>query len=195
MMNMLDSLVADSAPSMPQTAPQEGDSNPLSEYPGLAKIASGEVPGAYIPADVEPRESNITPDALQSAGLLFYKPKTPNVLAVLFNPEVLPAKKLKELDLGGQLTEALPPITQLMGAGDAAETPSTSYQSVEAPETSVQAPSAPETVPVLPAPTFGVDAQRQAARTRLQTLAGQEPSKRPIPGGGQVLNGLLRQVV
>lgn len=185
-MAILDSLTDPAAaPAMaqPMEIPAQDEDAP---FRAIQRIAIGEVPGAYIPADIEPiTNSALTPDALARAGVLIYKPKTPGVLAVVFNPDVLPVKTLREADLAGRLTEVLPPITQV--AGGSPETP------VETPAT--EEPEMPVRVPVLPRPTFNADAQERAAAMRMKSLGGTEPSARPLPGAGQILNGLLKRAI
>lgn len=154
-------------------------------------IASGQLPGAYIPESAPKSEANVSPEDLSAQGVSLYRPQTPGIAAVMFNSEVVPIEKIKELDASGTLTKTFPSVTDLM-AGPSAEAGATPEAPAEAAEPAQQ----PSAVPVLPRPTFGGAAARKVSTARLAALGGGvEPSKRLIPGGGSVLNGLVQRAV
>jgi hypothetical protein len=62
----------------------------------------------------------------------------------------------------------------------------------KSPRTNANAPS-PAPVPVQPRSTFGADAQKMAAEMRAKNFAPAAPTAGPVPGGGVILNSLLRR--
>lgn len=177
---------SDASPGSPSIPPQA-----LNVIRGLA---SGQVPGTYIPSDAPKIETGLSPGDLLKAGVGLYKPKTTGLVAVAYSPKQVSEKMLQKMDADGTLTKNFPSITDLLkGTEEApggAVADLTGADGSTPPSGASGATEQPASVPVMPRPTFGADAQATAANARIQALSP-EPSKRKIPGGGSVLNGLV----
>ena len=164
------------APAGPSATPD------LSAFPVAAAIASGKIPGVYIPKGFKGKAApGLTAQVLIKSGLGIYRPTSPDIQAVLFNAKTVPVAALKQADKAGELAQVLPPITAFTDASKAPQGAAAGASDEQSPE-----PSAPDTVPVLPRPSSS-----RVQSSTLRNLAPQTPSGRQIPGAGTVLNGLL----
>ena len=187
--------------------------NPFNLPPEVAKVKAvqlvsvGAPPairvgaGEYYP-EIEPVVDNL--DKILSSGLDIYHGQDDSM--VLFNPLFISGDELKHLDSTGKLSEVAPDYGQVVGSqpqeipdsqlgayldrGDAVQAKMqdlTQGEDVSQPQQ--QATGTPTSVP---APTPG---QRSAAindqQMALQANAG-PPTSGPVPGGGRLLNALLR---
>jgi hypothetical protein len=150
----------------------------------LRAIASGQLPGVVVPSNTPPIKNNLTPEDIAAMGVGMYRPQSEGLALVLFNSEQAPVETLQSMDQAGKLAEAFPSITEFLGSAGSAE-------AAQAPEQPQDEPM-PERVPIMP-PASGV--APQAAQARLKALQPTAPSKRPVPGGGQVLNGLMQRPI
>jgi hypothetical protein len=173
----LDGIAADPA-APPSDNPSE---RPLLV---LRAIASGQIPGVTVPSDAPSIPSDLTPDDIAGAGVGLYKPQSEGFAVVLFNESKVALPDLQRMDAAGTLAEALPSITSFL----APPAPGDDAGPVAAAEDAAK-------VPVMPRPGMSGDAQRQVADARMDNLTPVEPSKRAIPGGGTILNGLLKRAV
>lgn len=151
-------------------APEQTESHPL-----LDALASGKLPGLNVPKGYQPRDpelNNISLEHLRAAGLDLYRPHDPNVMFSVFNPTKVKLEDLQAADKNGELSTLLPSIDQF----DGAEPPS-------GPVGKIPAPAAPQ-VPVLQHP--------QARPVQPHPVL---PTERPVPAGGQLLNGLMSRAV
>lgn len=175
----------------------------------LKAVIGGQLPGVLIPHDAPKIQSSLTPQDLLQSGVGLYRPKSPGIAAVLFNPQHVPVSTLKAMDSKGTLKKAFPPITKFLGASKGKAAPKSSKVSNQAPgpsdspsaisETNLTGSPAPATVnmvPILPKPSFSADAEKQLAMKRVNAIAGNTlPSNRPMPGSGSVLQGLTQSVI
>lgn len=201
MANAISELLPATAGTIPAaTAPNASEASPGSpSIPPQALniirgLASGQIPGAVIPSDAPKIETGLTPGDLIKAGIGLYHPRTKGLAGVAFSPEHVSEAMLQKMDKDGTLAKNFPSMTDLLKGVEAA--PGGALDGLTPPDGSTQpasadgSPTQPSSVPVLPRPTFGADAQAEAANARLASL-NPEPSKRLIPGGGAVLNGLV----
>ncbi|HYG24427.1 MAG TPA: hypothetical protein VEH04_16740 [Verrucomicrobiae bacterium] len=191
-MNILSDLGVPSPAAPVAPADQAAPAKQPTEDPVISKIMSGEVPGVYVPegAQLPQPVEGVTPESLARVGVLLYKPKTPGISVVAFNSKLIPARQLRDADLAGKLTEILPPVTDLL--------PDTGSDVMGdlAPVAEDVQPATPNRVPVMPRPSLGAGAQQKLAGVRAESAAGAEnPSERPIAGGGVILNGLLKRTI
>lgn len=182
----------DAAPEIPALAVDgAGPKVPEQALRVIRGIGAGQIPGALVLKGQPGIESGITAPMLNEMGVGLYRPKDPTLLAVAFSPKQVSVKMLQGMDAAGKLKDSFPTMTSLLqgpggDAGGAPMAPGAEEGATgPAPE-----PTPPATSQVMPKPTFGSDAQAQAANERLNNLTS-EPSKRKIPGAGAVLNGLV----
>lgn len=168
-------------------APQGAQVQSVAEkFPLLHDLVAGDVPGVYAPKGFQP-----TPELaamtnmkmIKTLNLGVYRPKDQEVAAVMFNPLKISIKDLQEADKNNELTKILPPITK--------------YLHQQGPTGVSEGPTGGlignQTTQVMPRPTFGADAQKMAAQMRSKNFAPQGPTAGPIPGGGVILNSLLKR--
>jgi hypothetical protein len=192
------------APSAETEAPVE-PTQPEAEIPALEEgtefpkggqllfraIANGQIPGAYVAAGSTGGIDNPPPrEAITGMGIEFFKPKvSTDVMAVLYNPKALNVKELTRLDETGKLTEVFPNAASIVGSPASASEDQTNPDGSVAPSV----PEMPQQVPIQPRQAAGGDPM---AAQRLAVLnSGGSPSKRVVPGGGAVLDGLMRRAV
>lgn len=158
-------------------------------------------PGEYYP-ELEVVVDNT--DVLLQSGLDIYGAQDKSM--IFFNPLVVTVEELQHLDQTGQLPDAVPDYAALTGSmpqeipdgkvgelvdkGDQMATKLTSLGGSEQPAAPVEQSSGMPT-PV-PAPPPGV--QRAAANNQVQNLQAMSgsPTSGPRPGGGRLLNALMR---
>ena len=198
-----------SATTQPSSGGSDAANPTLSKLPETAQLAvrglsSGQIPGAYVPKGANPQSSGLKPDDLFSVGIALYKPHSKDILAVAFNPDTLSEKTLKAMDKAGKIPENLPNLMNLLQGNTATGGGITGADTTSSPTTATPlsgitpkldgngSPDAARTSAILPRP-----APRSSllASQRATEEASKEPSKRQVPGAGNVLNGLLARPV
>lgn len=153
-------------------------------------------PGQYFPS-LEPIGKNLP--KIVAAGLDFYKSAKGD--GVLFNPLLINEAELKKADESGKLEKIIPKYADLTGE-QPQEIPDDKFEellkqqednatglrqlSQQSEKPSAMAPEAP------PPPA---QAENKIAQARTKNLAPTTPTTRNVPGGGTVLNGLLKRAV
>lgn len=187
MSNLVTDLASDqpAAPAAPES-PIAG--TPPQVQLVLRGLSSGQIPGAFVPKDAPKIESGLTPEKLNDLGIGLYLPKDKTLAAVAFNHGKVSEKMLQKMDAAGTLTKNFPDITTLLeGTGDSGSAPASSDT---APDSSGAVADPTATIPVLPRPGLTGAGANSLANKRVNALS-LDPSKRTIPGGGAVLNGLI----
>lgn len=118
---------------------------------------------------------------LANAGLNLYQ-STDGTMAVLFNTQFVSLDKIKEADKAGTLTELAEPAAAVASAYDAV---------LGAP--AAPAGSAPSASPAPQSPNTPIN--KRLTTARLQNLEPGSPTSGPAPGGGRVLNNVLKRAV
>lgn len=174
---MIEALT-DAQPSAPAT-----EQTDLSTLPPVQAVLAGQPPAVYVPAVELSQQSPVVQtlaanmEGLAELGLSIYR-ATDKV--VLFNPELVGEDQLRQADESGQLESLASPLESLMGG-----------EGSPAPQTPAGAPT-----PTPGAATITPRTQAKLAGTRLQHLIDDDkPSERKIPGGGKILNSLLKRAV
>jgi len=176
----------------------------IAQVPVVQMISLGQPPAVRVGSGEYYPELEVVmakADALLENGLDIYGAMDKSI--VLFNPLMVTAEELQHLDQTGQLAQAVPDyaeitgsmpqevsdakVSQLVDSGDALAERLTAAGA--APQTPPPGPGAPTPVPSAPA-----SVQAAAARNQVQNLqaAGGSPTSGPRPGGGRLLNTLLR---
>jgi hypothetical protein len=130
--------------------------------------------------------------ALQTAGFGFYRSQDGNY-GVIFNQLKANPQEIVSADQQGQLLQVAPPVEQIeqaIGADPAANPVLTAGEPGGAAQAAQGAPA-----PTSPAPAPGGRVQKALFQTRKQALTPGGPTSGPKPGGGRVLNALLKPVV
>lgn len=168
------------------------------QVPALQGVFAGNPPAvsAQVEAFQKLPEAQVivkNKDALSAAGMGFYRSLAGDI-GVLFNRLYVQPEEIQAADKAGKLLEIAPPFEQVNQqiAGAGAEHPAlkhdgnvpTAFKSVAPP--AVAQPAAP------PAPA-GV--QKKIATARVNASAQQSPTSGPRPGGGRILNAVLKQPV
>lgn len=202
---------APQVPAQPVAAPQAAP--PPTLHPLIVGLATGKIPGLNIPHGYENPEAESLLKPALAVGLKLFKPVHDKSIQVsVVNPKTVNPEALRNADHHNTLQKMFPSITSFFphqakqdksakAAGKPPTSPAGNTQSpppvagapAPNPTTGVPANSPSTTpVPVLPKPT-----RTTAALTndRVKNLNPGTPTSRPIPGGGLVLNGLLKQVV
>lgn len=180
-----------SALAGPETAPEAApakqepsynlSTEQLAELPPVRAVMQGKPSAIYA-------DENATSPLAISIGRNFQKIgelglalyRSPSKRVVLFNPSVLDSKDLLAADKAGKLDSIAAPLE--------------SFDAAPAPQAAASVTEPPAPVPF----TKGLTprAQSKLAGTRISALIDDEPpSKRPIPGGGRILNSLLERAV
>jgi hypothetical protein len=198
-------------PAAPQQGSQAAGGKMQSvaeKFPLLHELVVGDVKGVYAPKDLQPSPELAAltgPKMIKTLGLGVYRPKDPDVKAVLFNPNKISIKQLQEADKEDRLTKILVPVTKFLSGDSKAaqgapgapaavgDGPVGGLAGQNTPPAAATSSPSPEPVGVLPKPTFGADAQKMAAEMRAKNFAPAGPTAGPIPGGGNILNGLLKR--
>lgn len=181
----------------PQSVPPQADaSDVLKAYPFLGEIASAKIPGVFIPKGwTNPATKVITPQIINSLGLVFSKAKDPAIALAIVNPKAIKKSEFEKLDREKKLDNHFPSIAEFVpSTGDASATP----QIADAQAPAAEPGPSQGPVPVSQAPVgpgMGADAQDAVAKARTANLAQQVPSNRQVPGGGSILNSLLKRAV
>ncbi len=210
---ILNSLVPPSAAPADSAAPAEGaqltppDAAPATDpaavvqaFPFLGALSSGKVKGVVFPTDWKnPATKVVTPDVVQNLGLVFYKPTNPknNLVLGIFNPKKTTPEEVAKLDKEGKLGGKFPSISNFVPStagqdtGDASAPGPAGVAPVDA------APPGPSTspIPVQTGPPAPAGVQDRAAQARLQSLGTSLPSQHAVPGGGAILNSLIKRAV
>ncbi len=197
------SAPAASAPSptpapAPEAAPApESDADPVIpdevlRIPAFGALLQGAPPAVRVPVGVESPEVEVITrnrDALVNAGFGIYRTKD-NSEGVFFNTQFISPEEIQLADQKGKLDEIAPPIDELKnffdaelskeGAAPAPGGPAT--PPTAAPATSMTPPAAPQ-------------AQKAIANSRLKNVALGAPTSGPAPGGGRLLNSILKPTV
>lgn len=208
MNDVLAGLTPTQAPPTPAPAGAQVDSSSVppavdpaevaTQYPFLGAIATGKIPGVVVPKDWRaPATKVITPQVMGALGLVFSKPEDPSLALAIVNPKKVTRKEFDKLDKEGKLDNHFPSIAEFVPSTGDAMTPAANAPVAQA-EPGTGAPSQGQ-VPIVPAPVgpgLGANAQDQIAKARAQNLTlNQVPSARQVPGGGSVLNGLIKRAV
>lgn len=171
------------------------------KFPVVHALVAGDIKGVYAPKGLKASEElavQTNPVLIKHLGLGVYRPKDKDVQAVLYNPNKISLEQLQKADKEDKLTSILQPVTKFLGQnpggpssiGDGPTGGLTGNQTSQDQPTN--APSS-EPVQVMPRPTFGAEAQRMAAEMRSKNFAPAAPTAGPVPGGGTILNGLLKR--
>lgn len=118
---------------------------------------------------------------LTETGINFYKSKD-GALSVMFNSQFISQKELEKADKDGKLTEIAEPLASVMAA----------YDSVLS-ESAAPAGSAPSASPAPQSPNTPIN--KRLTTARLQNLEPGSPTSGPAPGGGRIINEVLRRAV
>jgi hypothetical protein len=176
-MDILSNLVPPSqanGTAAPAPAAQSDQLHPL-----LADLVAGKIPGVSIPKGFKNSQAEaLVPsvDSILKLGLKLFKPKVDqSVVIAVVNPDVVDPKALQEADEAGRVSDLLPSVTDFFPHEDQPATPA------NAPSNSP--------VSILPSPKTSP----AVSRIRASNAAPQTPSDRMIPGGGTILNGLLKR--
>ncbi len=179
-----------------QVPPAADPSAVVQAFPFLSEIQSGKLPGVVVPPGWgNPSTKVISPQVLGSLGLIFYHPVNPSSgQLAIFNPKTVKKAEIQKLDKEGSLLSKFPSMESFV--------PSISSNPPDAgapaPAAAPQAPGPSEgKVPVVPVATAAPSAPNPAlARAQAANVApNQAPSARQVPGGGTILNSLLKRAV
>lgn len=147
--------------------------------PALAETSAGNVAGYWAPRaalvgspTLEPLRKN-SRALVSKLGLSIFAGTGDKI--VIYNPSVLKPDEVKQIDKHGALEQVFQPLP--LDGGGAAEPAPAPAAAQAAP-----APVAP------PSPAAGASNARRITQTKPQ-----EPAKMAIPGGGSILNGLLKR--
>lgn len=191
------------APAAPQA--KAGIPDEILQIPAMQALFSGAPPAVSAPI----KEFMATPiaktisqnaDSLMKAGIGFYSSLSGD-LGVIFNQFYIHPEDLKNADKAGKLLQLAPPFDSVDHeiAKSGKNNPVLSAQGVpngpKAPSPMAppqSAASVPQTPTVAPA-SNGI--QKQIMGVRAKNVAQQPPTGGPAPGGGQILNQILRPVV
>ena len=188
-----------SAPATSDLGPEQGaalaenpEQNSVADSVAVKAILSGQPPALWASTETPNEGALFIADNIPQLGQLGLGLYRGNDKIVLFNPQVLPAEKVKTLDKTGELEKMAAPFDQFLAPPEAAPAPGAT-----APETGVGAAPAGAAAPPVPPPSVGgIPTSPPSTQTmRLQELQPQTPSQRPLPGQGVVINGLLRRAV
>lgn len=205
-MDILSGLTPNDVTATPATSPQAqqppvtSDSNPL--HPVLEQLVSGKLAGISIPVGFKSAEVDaLVPNAatLTKLGLKFFRPMVDKTVALaVVSPKFTDKALLQKADEAGKVADVFPSITDFF-PHEADQTPDATAglsdpSAMSAPQT---APAAPANAPsATPVPVVRAAAPNAAlGRARVANLNAGTPSSRPIPGGGLVLNSLLKPTV
>lgn len=181
---------AEGAVMSPEASAPDANEAALEKFPWVAMTLSGDLPGWTIPTGYKHAGPGLDPKQLQAMGLGFYRPSTDETTELaIFNPNAIEEADLKRLDAAGELSKALPPVTALQSAISGSQG---SPEASAAPAEGNQAPVAPAMVPVIPK-NAAVD--QKTAQARVSNITPTVPSERTIPGGGTILNSLIKRAV
>lgn len=150
--------------------------------PALASVSSGEAPGFWAPRAALAKDPTMEPlrqnarALVSKLGIGIYAGKNDRI--VLYNPEVLKTEEVKKIDAAGALEKVFQPLP--VGGGEAP---------VPAPEEQ-PAPAAPGAASLVPPASPSAAANNSQ---RLTQSKPKKPSDTAIPGGGSILNGLLKR--
>lgn len=169
----------------------------LAAYPFLGEIASAKIPGVFIPKGwSNPATKIITPQVINSLGLVFSKSKDPSIALAIVNPKAIKRSEFDKLDKEKKLDDHFPSIaTFVPSVSGAAASPAADAETASSDAQKPGPSEGPVDVTPMPAGGLGANAQDQIAKARTANLAQQLPSNRQVPGGGTVLNGLLKRAV
>lgn len=205
------------APAAPEAAEdQSGASLPpeLLKVPAIQGLLVGAPPA--VSAQIKQMENSdvgkdiaANKDALLAAGFGFYK-SIHGGLAVLFNRFHIHGEDIVAADKAGKLQVLAPPFDQVDHAlakskgaafakggfpkGFASQTPQAPLQ--PGAQAAVGAPSSMDASPMAPASGGASEAlAKRLQGARLANLQPGAPTSGPAPGGGRLLNSILKQVV
>lgn len=145
----------------------------------ISLIAQGTISAASVPAGLDDpivdQVANGFVDAAESGAIDYFDSAAGDT--VLFNPSKVSREALQKADEAGKLYEVAPPITEL--AGTAASAPADAA-GLDIPVSASQPLSKPSAA---------------AISQRGQSMVPVTPSRRPIPGAGELQNGVARRPV
>jgi hypothetical protein len=164
----------------------------------LSDLVEGNPPAVFAPAGMKPSPelaAQTNPGVMNHLGLAVYRPHDQTIAAVLFNPHHISLKEIQKADKAGKLDKVAKPISEYFGGGpggvgDGPTGGLTGNQVTQ--DQPANAPS-PATVAIEPKSTFSADAQKMAVEMRSKNFATQDPTAGPVPGGGVILNSLLKR--
>lgn len=214
------SLVTPQDPNaaVPTVAPTDAPQGPvippsLTKVPAIQGLLAGAPPAVSVvikdfknnPLEKEIVENK---DALGAAGFGFYRSLSGHI-AVMFNRFHIHPEDIKAADRAGKLQVLAPPLAQvdhaLAGKTHALKnakfpTAFASPQPPIAPQAGAQAAQAanqgeepPQAAPAAGAPNQAL--ARKLLAARLQNIQPGAPTSGAAPGGGRLLNSVLKQVV
>jgi len=168
------------------------------KYPLLSDLVAGNPPAVYAPAGMKPtpqiaEQTNI--GVVQHLGLAVYRPHDPEIAAVLFNPHHISLKELQKADKAGKLDKVAKPIAEYFGdgPGGVGDGPTGGLIGNQVTQDQPANAPSPALIAIQPKSTFSADAQKMAAEMRSKNFAPQDPTAGPVPGGGVILNCLLKR--
>lgn len=160
------------------------------------------VPPGYFYPDLKPLQTHM-PELLKG-GLRIYKAESTGD-AVFHNPVLLPTEELKAIDAAGKLDQYIPEYGQMTGQlptelsdeeamKEFADSEDTHRRIVAAGMVPTGSAGGSQT-PQPSAPPAPAAVQNRIAASRSAALQPGAPSSGPAPGGGRILNGLLKTAV
>jgi hypothetical protein len=212
-MNVLDNLTSPSTPPAqpsPDSTPAQVDSasvppaadpnEVVQNFPFLKELQTGKISGVVVPPGwSNPATKVISPDLLNTLGLVLYHPVNPSSGQLgIFNPKIEKVDNIRKLDKKGELLQHFPSMeTFVPSIASATSTPTPDAGTQAAPNAPVTPGPSQGRVDVAPMPTAAPNAPSpQLQKARAQNLAvNQAPSARTVPGGGTILNSLLKRAV
>lgn len=175
-----------SAPASPAPETTDTDLGTLAELPPVRALLEGNPGAIYAPEGINtPLTQTIGQNfkKMGELGLALYR--SPNKVMVMFNPNVVDPDDLRAADKAGKLDTVAKPLA--------------AFEGEQAPVAGSAAPAAPSPVGAPVAPInegLTPRAQSKLAGERLSALKDNPaPSKRPVPGAGRILNGLIERAV
>jgi hypothetical protein len=155
--------------------------NQVAELPPVKAVLEGKTAAVYA-------DENATSPLALSIGRNFTKLgelglglyRSPSKKVVMFNPNVIDGAELKKADQSGQLDKIAVSLD--------------TFEQAQAPAAGEESPAAGATQPLSKGLT--PRAQSRLAGTRIKALMDdEEPTARPVPGGGRILNSFLQRAV
>jgi hypothetical protein len=195
---------APAAPVEPQAGESQGESLPdeILQIPAFQALMTGQPPAvsASIKAMENRPEGEIIAQnqgPLQNAGFGFYRALSGDT-GVIFNQLYIKGADLQQADKEGRLAELAPPMDEVneavIGAGP--DNPVLGFQGVQGGPSEGAAPQPPQSgSPIPPSSGLPASSQKKITTQRLKNLQAGPPSSGARPGGGRLINSILKQPV
>jgi hypothetical protein len=201
-------------PTTPETAPAEDEAagqpetgapkvpDAVLKIPAIQALFVGKPPALSAPIKEfsdrpEGKLISENKDILFQAGLGLYRSLSGDI-GVLFNQMHIHPEELKAADKAGQLGKIAPPFDAInhMISKSGANHPALTTDSVPGGPKPAPMPAVPQMNSAQVGPTQSpAAAQRKALAAKVSALQPQSPTTGAQPGGGQLLNSILRPVV